>query len=159
MDYRPEPKMSMDLVHVWLSCRKGNSRFRRGHIRCQARFFVRVRRVAVTRIKKTSFRFLSHDVAPPGWLLSFLLTVHYPIAFNTMGINIRRLRRFLHFFPNFFFKVSLVFIIFSLPFFSKSTIISTNISTSSKPRVSKKRQSKPKDPPGPNRAVIIWKEK
>ncbi|KAJ0728190.1 hypothetical protein HanLR1_Chr07g0238791 [Helianthus annuus] len=33
-----------------------------------------------------------------------------------------------------------------------------NMSTSSKPATSKKRQSKPKDPPGPNRAVINWKE-
>ncbi|KAJ0666683.1 hypothetical protein HanPI659440_Chr17g0669501 [Helianthus annuus] len=32
------------------------------------------------------------------------------------------------------------------------------MSTSSKPGTSKKRQTKPKDPPGPNRAVINWKE-
>ncbi|MFS7890179.1 hypothetical protein Hanom_Chr00s000007g01615721 [Helianthus anomalus] len=32
------------------------------------------------------------------------------------------------------------------------------MSTSSKPGTSKKRQTKPKDPPGPNRAIINWKE-
>ncbi|MFS7972982.1 hypothetical protein Hanom_Chr09g00851221 [Helianthus anomalus] len=42
-----------------------------------------------------------------------------------------------------------------LHFFSESTIISANMSTSSKPRVSKKRQSKPKDPPVPNHAVSL----
>ncbi|MFS8029700.1 hypothetical protein Hanom_Chr17g01525371 [Helianthus anomalus] len=74
-----------------------------------------------------------------------------------MGINTRSVRRFLYL-SKLLIQISLLFIIFFPSFFSDSTSISSNMTTSTKPGGSKKRQSRPKDPPGPDRAVINRKE-
>ncbi|KAF5766060.1 hypothetical protein HanRHA438_Chr15g0723131 [Helianthus annuus] len=107
-----------------------------------------------------AFLLLSLDVAPPDWMSVHILTVHFPIALNAMGINTQR-------FPTIIPLLSPASFKFQNPFssfpqislvFSSSLCISGNMSTSSKPSGTKKRQSRPKNPPGPNQAMINRKE-
>ncbi|MFS7954544.1 hypothetical protein Hanom_Chr07g00631751 [Helianthus anomalus] len=118
-------------------------------------------RVAAMRPKQAASLFLSPGMASSEWVSFCLLTVHFPIVLNAMGINTRRSPQSFRFFLSNFFQIS-KFSPFFYQFFSISCssplVILTTMSTSSKAATSKKTQSKPKDPPGLNRAVIIWKE-
>ncbi|MFS8024042.1 hypothetical protein Hanom_Chr16g01458591 [Helianthus anomalus] len=124
---------------------------------CQACFSRCVRRVAATRPKHAVFPFLSPDVSSPGWSTVCLLTVHYPIALNAMGINTWQFQQKFHLglqsYSN-FKNLSSSFLQIS----SHLSDCSYKMSIASKPVSTKKRKSNPKNPPGPNQAVINLKE-
>ncbi|MFS7953639.1 hypothetical protein Hanom_Chr07g00621031 [Helianthus anomalus] len=110
-------------------------------------------------LNRRCFFLLSPDVAPPDWMTVFLLSVHFPIALNVMGINIQWFQQTFHLCPQTDSNFKIHLHLFSKsPFYVHLPECSCNMSTSSKPISTKKRQSKPKNPPGLNQAMINWKE-